>query len=201
MDLKGHGHWVNHFAVHTEFALRTGPHDETLQEFGQEYEKIQKKAEARYESLLGNNKKELLVSGSDDCTLILWCPEASPKPTKRMTGHGKPVNHVAYSPNGAFVISASFDNYIKLWNGQTGDFVANFRGHVGPVYQAVWSPDSRFLLSGSKDSTIKLWDIKTKKLRNDLPGHADEVYSVDWSPDGLKVASGSKDKMLRIWKK
>ena len=63
---------------------------------------------------------------------------------------------VQFSPDGRWLVSASFDKAIKLWDGVKGTFVATFRGHVGPVYQVAWSADSRLIVSGSKDSTLKV---------------------------------------------
>lgn len=42
---------------------------------------------------------------------------------------------VCFSPDGRWVLSASFDKSVKLWDGNKGTFLATFRGHVGPVYQ------------------------------------------------------------------
>lgn len=63
---------------------------------------------------------------------------------------------VCFSPDGRYVLSASFDKSIKLWDGIKGTFMATFRGHVGPVYQVAWSSDSRMFVSGSKDSMLKV---------------------------------------------
>ena len=63
---------------------------------------------------------------------------------------------VQFSPDGRWLVSASFDKSIKLWDGVKGTFAATFRGHVGPVYQIAWSADSRMFVSGSKDSTLKV---------------------------------------------
>ena len=68
----------------------------------------------------------------------------------------RPHPQVQFSPDGRWVVSASFDKAIKLWDGVRGTFVATLRGHVGPVYQVAWSADSRLLVSASKDSTLKV---------------------------------------------
>ena len=139
-----------------------------------------------------------MVTGSDDFTLqLFYLPEKVPR--KQMTGHGKPINHVQFSPDGRYIVSGSFDKKIKLWDGYTGDFMYTFDGHVGPVYLISWSVDSRYLVSGSQDSTLKLWDIKTRKLMMDLPGHADQIYALDWDINGNYVASGGKDRQVKLW--
>ena len=202
-ELKGHAHWVNCLALSTDYVLRTGCYDHTGKQFDAETKEGQKQmqqyARERYEKAL-DQRGEVLVSGSDDFTMHLWQPKKQTKSMARLTGHQALIIQVAFSPDGFYFVSASFDRSIKLWDGKTGKYVASFRGHVSPVYQVSFSADSRLLVSGSKDSTLKIWDITKRKLMFDLPGHADEVYAVDWSPDGQRVASGSKDRRLRIWR-
>ncbi|EGC37701.1 hypothetical protein DICPUDRAFT_149688 [Dictyostelium purpureum] len=197
--LEGHAHWVNTLALNTDYVLRTGPFDHT----GKHYDTLEESQAAaleRYNQVKAKNKgMEILISGSDDFTVIMWNPSVTKTKLNRLTGHQQLINLVTYSPDGRYFASASFDKSIKLWDGITGKFICNFRNHVSAVYQICWSSDSRYLVSGSKDSTLKTWDIKTKKMYNELPGHADEVYTVDWSPNGEKIASGSKDRLLKIW--
>ncbi|GEQ70371.1 hypothetical protein JCM33374_g4048 [Metschnikowia sp. JCM 33374] len=201
--LKSHAHWVNHLSISTDHVLRKGGFDHTSSRGSTKSDpkEMRKKALEQYEKVakLGGRISERLVTASDDFTMYLWEPLKSSKPVCRMTGHQKLVNHVSFSPDGRFIVSASFDNSIKIWDGLKGTFIGTFRGHVAPVYQTAWSSDSRLLVSCSKDTTLKVWDVRTRKLNVDLPGHADEVYAVDWSMDGKKVASGGKDKMVRIW--
>lgn len=193
--LKGHAHRINTLALNTEFAMRkiseNPPGD------GEDLSSLAQKtySEAREDT------GEVLVSGSDDCTLFMWHPETSSKPISRLTGHQQPVNHLVFSPDRRFLASASFDKKIKIWNGKNGKLLATLHGHVGAVYQVAWAPDSRFIASGSKDSTVKVWEVGPKastKALHTLPGHADEVFALDWSPSGSHVASGSKDRILKM---
>lgn len=198
-SLDGHAHWINTLALSTDYALRTGAfdHNGQLKVDRNDPEAMKQAALERYKAALPEGR-EVLISGSDDFTMILWNPDESNKPVARLTGHQALVNHVMFSPNGQFIASASFDKSVKIWNAKTGKFLASLRGHVGSVYQIAWSSDSRLLCSCSKDSTVKLWELKTRSLKQNLPGHQDEVFAIDWSPNGESLASGGRDKTLKM---
>lgn len=198
--LKGHAHRINSLALSCDYVCRTGPFDHKCKKFPTNQEAIEAAIE-KYKNFKGSDEPERLVSGSDDFTLFLWHPTEGKQPIKRLTGHQQLVNHIAFSPDGRYFASASFDKKVKIWNGKSGDFLSTLTGHVGAVYQVAWSADSRFLVSASKDSTAKLWEMpNAKKARETLPGHADEVYALDWSPNGNSVATGSKDRTIKVWK-
>lgn len=193
--LEGHAHWVNTLALNTDYILRTGPFDHRGKFVIEGDPK--KSSISKFESF---KQEEILVTGSDDFTMFLWSPNQSNKPIARLTGHQALVNHVAFSPDGHYISSASFDKSIKVWNATTGKLIHSLRGHVNSVYQIAWSADSRLLASCSKDSTVKVWHVLSGKLKQDLPGHLDEVFTVDWSPTGEKAASGGRDKLIKIWR-
>ena len=79
-------------------------------------EKEQEKSQERYDAALSKaGGVERLASGSDDFTLFMWEPTNDKKPTTRMTGHVGVVNHLAFSPDGKHLASASFDKKVKVW--------------------------------------------------------------------------------------
>lgn len=211
--LTGHAHRVNSLALNTDGVLRAGGFDREGKvpggggggDGGGGSALAKAAAGKKYATLLaGCGGKELLVSCSDDLTLILWAPGEDKKPILRMNGHQAPVNHLSFSPDGRYIASGSFDKKVKLWDGRTGKFLVTFVGHVGSVYQVCWAPDSRHLASASKDSTVKVWptaavqpSVKPVALHT-LAGHADEVYALDWAPAGETLASGSKDRLVKM---
>jgi WD40 repeat protein len=113
--------------------------------------------------------------------------------------HSAAVVSVAFSPDGARVLSGSGDKTIKLWDAATGALIRTFEGHVGPVTSVAFSPDGARVLSGSGDKTIKLWDAATGALIRTFEGHVGPVTSVAFSPDGARVVSGSHDNALKLW--
>lgn len=117
-DLKSHAHWVNHLALSTDFALRTGYFDHT-KDIPDTEEGKRKKAKERFEKAATQGDKvfEKVVSASDDFTMFLWDPvHGGKKPLARMLGHQKQVNHVTFSPDGTAIASCGFDNHTKLWS-------------------------------------------------------------------------------------
>ena len=64
---------------------------------------------------------------------------------------------MAFSPDGARILTASADNTAKLWDAASGKLIASF-DHQDEVCQAAFSPDGARILTASGDKTAKLWD-------------------------------------------
>lgn len=115
------------------------------------------------------------------------------------TGHTYWVQDMAFSPNGRWLATGSFDGTIILWEVATGREVRTLRGHTLGVSSVAFSPDGRWLISGSADKTIKVWEVATGLELRTLTGHADVTTSVEFSPDGKHLASASGDKTIKLW--
>lgn len=97
-----------------------------------------------------------------------------------------------------YVISASYDSALKLWNPNTGDIIRIFSGHSEGVYCVALFPDQRRMVSGSYDKTLRIWDIETGGCLQTLEGHSDYVMCGTVLSDG-RIVSGSKDRTLKLW--
>jgi serine/threonine protein kinase len=118
---------------------------------------------------------------------------------KTLTGHSNVVWSVAYSPDGRYLASGSWDKTIKIWEVATGKQLRTLTGHSDWVNLVVYSPDGRYLASGGDDKTIKIWEVATGKQLRTLTGHSNMVWSVAYSPDGRYLASGDGDNTIKIW--
>lgn len=68
-----------------------------------------------------------------------------------------------FSPDGRFIASGSNDNFIKIWDIQSGKCVKDLKGPRDEVISLAFSSDGRFIASSSSDGTIRLWDVNTGK--------------------------------------
>jgi len=107
---------------------------------------------------------------------------------------------VSFTPNGKYILTASVDALIKLWDVSTGKLIRTYTGHGNEVFQAHVHPDGNRIISSSLDHQIKVWNLQTGSLIQTLsPDHYRGVHSITISKDGKYLLSQSIDCTFRIW--
>src|SRR6266568_512197 len=123
----------------------------------------------------------------------------NPSLIRTLSGHTSYVWGGAFSPLGNFIVSASSDLTLKVWDARTGEEQRTLRGHTASVRGCTFSPDGNSIVSASNDGTLKVWDVHTGEERRTLRGHTDWVTGCAISPAGDFIVSASSDNTLKLW--
>ncbi|KAK2959251.1 putative U4/U6 small nuclear ribonucleoprotein Prp4 [Blattamonas nauphoetae] len=138
----------------------------------------------------------LLATAGGDCTIRMWdirmigspsVTESKPSRQQQSKGcidivpaHKKDITTLQFEPsNGDFLLSASLDQSMVVWNTHTMVPVKFLEGHSEGILGADISANSRFLASVSLDKTVKLW------------GHRSEAFSDLFLEKASAVGTGT----------
>ncbi len=118
---------------------------------------------------------------------------------RRFEGHAGPVQSVAISPDGRFVLSGGDDKTMRLWSVETGEEVRRFAGHEHWVGCVAFSPDGRRATSGNYDRVVRLWDLRAGREVRRLTAAGLVVVRLAFSPDGRRLLTGGEDRSVILW--
>src|SRR5271165_5717057 len=111
--------------------------------------------------------------------------------------HQDAVYALVFSPDGARILTASWDKTAKLWNAVSGKLIAAFP-HQGAVNSAAFSPDGTRILTASADKTAKLWTAASGNVIGSF-SHEGTVNAAVFSPDGTRILTASADHTAKLW--
>ncbi len=102
------------------------------------------------------------IASADGSTVRLWRNDAGlvPQAGDGFHGHEDRVTSLAFDPaDGAFLVSGSRDNSIRVWD-LAGNAVGEpLRGHGSWIRSVAIAPDSRTIVSGSNDGSARRWEV------------------------------------------
>jgi WD40 repeat protein len=101
-----------------------------------------------------------------------------------------PLAGVAFSPDGAFVVTRARTGIARAFGVVDGDPVSVLAGHGDVVTSAAFSADGRSLVTGSADGTARVWDPGTAPQLRVVARPAGCCAAVAGGGRGVLVAAG-----------
>ncbi|KAI0080168.1 nuclear distribution protein PAC1 [Panus rudis PR-1116 ss-1] len=119
-----------------------------------------------------------------------------------------------------FVVTASRDQKIKIWDARAGQCLHTLVGHDGWVHGLAFHPNGKHLLSAADDGSIRIWDLKVGRCMRKIDVGERFVSSLAWGRQTIGgsasndvkngqveaprrvnvIASGCWDYTVKIWK-
>eukprot|EP00475_Leptophrys_vorax_P008718 TRINITY_DN15669_c0_g1_i3.p2 TRINITY_DN15669_c0_g1~~TRINITY_DN15669_c0_g1_i3.p2 ORF type:complete len:307 (-),score=76.45 TRINITY_DN15669_c0_g1_i3:205-1125(-) len=165
------------------------------------------------------NQGHLLSTASADKSVLLWGPAAATaagaldddssstataasgcRCVGRLSGHHNgAVVHTAFSNDDAWLVSASADSTMNLWDVETGMSTRRIRGHSKVVNFCSTSRRGTFLIaSASDDASVMIWDSRNKapvaQLKQQFP-----MTCVALGDDTTKIYAAGIDPIIQVW--
>ncbi|EIW84827.1 dynein regulator [Coniophora puteana RWD-64-598 SS2] len=222
--LTGHRSPITRVAFHPTYSvLASASEDATVKIWDWETGEFERTLKGHTRAVLDvdfDSKGLLLVSCSSDLFIKIWDTQNEWKNTKTFAGHDHSISSVRFVPGDQFIVSASRDRTIRMFDVASTHLVRTITGHLDWVRCVIPSEDGKLLASSSNDQTARIWDASNGEYKMELRGHENVVEVVAFAPiaaygairelaglptndrtkrPGSFVATGARDKTIKLW--
>lgn len=150
-----------------------------------------------------------IYSGSDDLYIRAWRPD-KPQEGEAYALHQGPATAVAFSPDGATLVSIGLDGAVWLTDPLGREQPRKLRDEPRPLRQVRFLPATRTMLvaggieePGRDDGTVRLVDVGDGSVSGELTTGLSAAFSLSLSRDGrwLSVAGRTPEKktVVQVW--
>jgi WD40 repeat protein len=122
-------------------------------------------------------------------------------------GHDRQVNTLAWSPNGKWLASGTWDGIVHIWEASSGRLLRSYDGGKDdmPILALAWSYDGE-RLAMSFGTTVQVREIIGDRLVYTYRWHADShtstgnvTLALAWSPNGRLLHAHTNYLDNRVW--
>lgn len=121
--------------------------------------------------------------------------------------HRGGVNRVCFSPDGAYVATASEDGTVWICDALSGASIRELN-HGSNVSRVSFSRDGTLLATVSSDRKAHVWDTASGVKKTVVEGHSKGIMAASLSPDGARLITAGgfpmanshcEDRLARVW--
>jgi len=76
-----------------------------------------------------------------------------------LSRHKEAVYSLAYSPDGRYIASGSFDNMLHVWSVKDGALLKSFRGNGG-IFDVSWNNGGNKIAACLSNNTVCVMDLR-----------------------------------------
>jgi WD40 repeat protein len=118
---------------------------------------------------------------------------ASGRMLRRLSGVPNVINHLAYSPDGRFLVAAMGSAHgVRVYEAAGGSLIAELQGYGDSSYGAAFDRDGR-LFTTSYDGFVRRYDAQFKLIDKSKPPGGAKPFGISVSPQGDRMAVGFQD--------
>ncbi|XP_060080041.1 uncharacterized protein LOC132559439 isoform X2 [Ylistrum balloti] len=137
------------------------------------------------------------VTGLRNGDLVIWSLRTGHPSRQLLSGsgvhaHSSEIKALAISEDNRYLVSASTDCTLKVWDMTSERQVNTLSGHGDEVWCVAISPDNEIVVSGSRDCSIRLWRLKSGSEICTFTTGVDVFYVTMSHDKGTIVALGDK---------
>lgn len=145
-----------------------------------------------------------LYTGCLDAKVRVYDLRKDDAPSMTLEGHQDMITGIRLSRDGAFLLSNSMDNTVRMWDVKpyaAGDrcdamFLGAQHSYEKGLLKCAWNAQGTQVAAGSADNFVYVWDTGSGCIAYKLPGHGGSVNEVDFHPTQPIIASCGNDKQL-----
>ena len=140
-------------------------------------------------------------SGVEKPVTTAFIKDGQPQPKFVVRGEGAEFDHLAFSPDGSYLVTASYGDYmVRLWDAATWTPLDEHKMENRPT-GIDFAPSAEYFVTGDVYSNLNVWRIENGRLSEPVekPAAAGKHLAVAISGNGKLLATVSFDEVMTLW--